>query len=545
VADTLALSDDAGSDRDADAGFEGLYPFQLEDVEKLSKQKAALIGNEQGTGKTHIAIEIDARWQEQLKEQLGSYQRTLVVAPLNTHDSWLEKYEAQLKGIKVFVIDRKKRELFAKAVREGKHDVYIIHWQGLLWMQKNAQFKGITFGVVIADEVHAISNQKAQQTRALKNLRTHRKLGLSGTASGDKPAGLWSVLNWLWPQYYTSFWRFVNHYCEVELKVVDEWVDEAGNTQTRGYRNITGVKNHESLHREMAPWYARHLKRERCCEHHPEGVMSWLKPKTYDTIWVDLLPAQRKVYDQMRKEMVAWVGEHEDTPLTASVVVAQLIRLSQMALAMPRIEERMVRQKVYERRSDNTFVRNEDGSKIWTGEYEDVLKTFVELEEPSTKIDALVEWLQDNPGPVVVFSSSKRMLYLVKEVLDKKGITSGVFSGDADDKERERLKREFGETFQVFLGVIEAIGEGVDGLQHKTDTAIFLDRSWRTIKNMQAEDRLHRGGQKDTVRIIDIMARNTVDLGRRTKLEEKWGFVKMILGDKFDNRRYVTHKAVT
>ena len=85
---------------------------------------------------------------------------------------------------------------------------------------------------------------------------------------------------------------------------------------------------------------------------------------------------------------------------------------------------------------------------------------------------------------------------------------------------------------QLFIGVIEAMAEGIDGLQWATDTMIFLDRSWKTIKNKQCEDRLHRDGQKNAVTIIDIMARDTVDMGRKTQLIEKWAFIRQILGDK-------------
>ena len=53
---------------------------------------------------------------------------------------------------------------------------------------------------------------------------------------------------------------------------------------------------------------------------------------------MELLPEQRKVYDQMEQNMVAWLGEQEDSPLIAPIVVAQLTRLGQMALAMPNID---------------------------------------------------------------------------------------------------------------------------------------------------------------------------------------------------------------
>lgn len=472
-----------------------LYEFQWEDVKKFARQKAALDGSEMGTGKTHIAIELDQQWFEQIKQESGRAHPTLIIAPLNTFDSWVDKYNKQEPDMDVYVIDRKDREAFYQAILHRKADVYLMHWDALRLMPKLAT---IQFGTVIADEVHRASNRKAQATRALKKLRCYRKLAMSGTATGDKPENLWSILNWLWPSYYKSYWRFRHHYC----------IEEVVQRGDASYTQIVGVKNRDSLMQQMEPWYARHLKREECCKHHPDGVMDWLPEKTYDIIWVDLSPTQRRFYDQMKRDMVAWVGKHENSPLVASVVVAQMTRLSQMALATPEV----------------TLTQEEDGST----------RQAVRLIAPSSKIDAVKELIKDHGDKkFVVFSSSKQACYLAKEQFAHAGITSSVLSGDTPDKERRGMVDRFvrGE-FQVFIAVIQAAAEGIDGLQHGTDTAIFLDRSWSTIKNKQAEDRLHRGGQRNAVQIIDVMARNTLDFGRKQKLETKWSWIKEILGDK-------------
>lgn len=253
--------------------------------------------------------------------------------------------------------------------------------------------------------------------------------------------------------------------------------------------------------------------------------MSWLPEKTYDTIWVDLSPTQRRFYEQMKKDMVAWVNEHEDTPLVASVVVAQLQRLTQMALATPEIV-------------GTKWVWRSDGE----GGKKKVEVPDMRLMSPSSKIDAAKELIKDHEGKqFVIFSSSKQVCYLAQAELGRSGISSEVLSGDTPQSEREGMVARFGRgDYQVFIGVIQAAAEGIDGLQHGTDTAIFLDRSWSTIKNMQAEDRLHRGGQKDTVQIIDIMARNTLDFGRKQKLETKWAWIKQILGDPSAQKKVLT-----
>jgi SNF2 family DNA or RNA helicase len=456
-----------------------LYEFQQQDIEKIERQKAGAIGSEMGTGKTHEAIALDEAWWKK------GAPPTLVVAPINTFPSWLEKYSMQSPKSDVVVIDRKNRGKFVDDIRKRRGDVFIVHHEALRLMPELA---GLNFNTIIADEVHREANRKAQQTRALKKLHANYKLAMSGTMSGDKPQNLWSILNWLYPTFYRSYWNFVKHYLVTET------------TYPQGYQKIVGVKNTDSLKQEMDPWFVRHLKKEQCCTHHPEGVMSWLPDKTYDIMWVDLSPTQKRFYEQMRKNMVAWVNEHEDSPLVASVVVAQLTRLSQMALATPSIDET-------------------------TGK--------VTLTVPSSKIDAVKEKILDSgEKQFAVFTASKQAAYLAAQEFERADISTRVLSGDTKQTERDAMVQRFvDKDYQVFVGVIQAAGEGIDGLQHATDTAFFLDRSWSTIRNQQAEDRLHRGGTKDTVQIIDVMARGTLDWGRKQRLDEKWSWIKQILGD--------------
>lgn len=469
-----------------------LYPFQEEDVNKHAKQKNGLVGSAMGCGKTHIAIALDEMWYTQSKRP------TLVIAPINTFDSWVEKYAEQSPQSDVTVIDRKNRTDFLEKIRKRQGDVFVMHWDAVRLMPELQKFN---FGLIVGDEVHRISNRKAQVTRAVKKLHADHVLGLSGTASGDQPQYLWSVLNWLWPSYFRSYWKFFERYCETDTVYAGE----------SSYQKVVGTRNLPELHELMSPWYSRHLKREQCCEHHPNGVMDWLPEKTYTNMWVELNPTQRRIYDQMRKDMIAWVGEHEGSPLVASVVVAQMTRLSQMALATP------------------------DFDSV-TGK--------VSLREPSSKLDAVQELIEDNPGKqFVIFSSSKQVCYLAEQKFKKVGIESFVLSGDTPQSQRDGMVGRFqnGDA-QLFIGVIQAAAEGIDGLQYATDTAIFLDRSWSTVKNMQAEDRLHRDGAKDAVQIIDVMARNTLDFGRKQRLETKWEWIRSILGDPAKEQVRVTHR---
>ena len=481
------------------------YPFQTEDIEKLVRQTGALIGSEMGTGKTHEAIELEQQWYNP-----KAHKPSLVIAPLNTHDSWQEKYGWQAPDVDLIRINRKNRERFLEDIRRKRGDVFLMHWDALRYMP---ELQGMVFQTIVGDEVHRISNRKSQQTQLTFKLKGLHKLGMSGTASGDKPDGLWGPLHWLYPKYYRSYWKFRRAYTVEEKQYTAEGEES--------YTKITGTQNIDHLMNEIRPWYVRHLKREECCEHHPEGVMPWLPEKTYDQIWVDLNPTQRKFYEQMRKEMVAWVNENEDSPLTASIVVAQLQRLGQMALATPNIvgKKWVWRNKVNPATGETERVRVEVDD--------------VRLVEPSSKLDATVELFKDQSNKqFLVGTSSRHFANLAKERYERSGISTFVLSSETSQKQRDGMVKRFanGDT-QLFLSVIEAGAEGIDGLQHATDTVVMLDRSWRTIKNDQFIDRLHRDGQKNAVTVIDIMARNTVDLGRNQKLETKWKWIKEVLGD--------------
>lgn len=332
-----------------------------------------------------------------------------------------------------------------------------------------------------------MQGRKTQQTKALKAIRTNFRTGLSGTPVTGNPAGYWSVLNWLYPDQWRSFWKFYAQHVEYEI------------VQPQGYHKITGVRNEPELLAAVAPFYVRHLKREACCPHHPQGVMPWLPGKYYAKRWVELSPTQRRAYRQMEKDMLAWVGSHEDQPLTAGVVVAQMMRLQQLAMAYASV--------------------GPDGS--------------IELSEPSSKLDALMEILEDNPNEqVVVFSQFSKPLRLLAERLDRAKVSHTLYIGDTRDT-REEGKKAFVEgKVRVFAGTIAAGGEAIDGLQNNCSTMVFLDRTWSPAANQQAEDRLDRDGQTKPVQIIDIMARDTVDLGRHQKLDMKWSWIRKILGDE-------------
>jgi SNF2 family DNA or RNA helicase len=488
-----------------------LRDFQQEMVDKALKVPVFLCGDDMGLGKTIEGMEVDRR-RRLAAGKNGILGLTLVITTLSGTDVWTQHYKTYLPQIPTYTIDPKNRDAFEKVVRAGRPGVYIVHWDVLRLLPS---LRERTWFHVIADEVHRAKNRKAQVTQAFKKIKTHHKLGLSGTPGDNKPDDLWSILNWILPKMFGSYWRFFKYYCDYK-------------DHPNGYKIVTGVRNVAHLHNLIGKYWIRRRK---------EQVAKDLPPKEYDTRWVELYPAQRRAYDDMRKKQLAWVGEHENDlkPVAAPIIITQLMRLQQFAVSG------IVVQPGFKR------VRNKKWNPHIPTVPEDQLKdlrenwrtrrvpiTIYKMVDPSAKLDYFMDMIKDvdlDANPIVVFTQFKRAATLLSERLAKVKIPHGVVTGDVAKGDRDQAVLDFqaGRT-QVFVGTIGSCRESIT--LTRSQTVVFIDRAWSPSWNRQAEDRLHRIGQTGSVQVIDLVARNTLDMGRMQHYKTKWTWLQKMFGDQ-------------
>lgn len=446
-----------------------LYPFQAEAVSKLKGIGSILIGDDMGLGKTHEAIAIDLIRRSQFPNMKL---KTLVVCPLAMVSTWTKAWFQWTNELRILPINNKDRTLFLEELTDDNYDVFICHWPVLRIIED--ELEAVQWFHIIADEAHALQNRKAKQTLALKRIKTGYRSALTGTPAFDKPDDLWSILNWLYPHYWSSYWKYYN--------------DHIIFSNFNGYKTILGVNNPEKLQKEMEPFYIRRKKEE---------VLPDLPDKYYTEVEVELHPQQRRAYDSMKNTMLAWIGVHEQEPVAAPIVIAQLTRLQQFACAFAEFDE--------------------DKQKMI-------------LSEPSSKIDAVVEIIKSTGQQIVVFSQFAQVINLLSKRLEKHGITCGKFIGDTSVQDRSRIITDFQDgKIQVFAGTIAAGGVGIT--LTAANIVIFTDRSWSNALNLQAEDRLHRIGQKSAVQVIDIIAKRTIDAKRIKVIQQKWSWIRRLIGD--------------
>lgn len=469
-----------------------LWIHQIEALDRFTGETGTLNAWEMGTGKTLFAIERD------LRLRLDGVQKTLIVAPMSTHEGWKKAYLTEDPDLNVKVINPKKRDWLLN----GEPDVCIVHYEVLGDRKTKAGVsKGLVSGLdgfakgfdhVVFDECHRLKNRNAGQTKAAKKVKAEFITDMSGSPVTNKPQDIWSVLNHLKPKEFTSYWSFFHKMTNSER----EWItDRNGNAIQAQYWTTHGPSDlwlTDGLD-SIEHFYDRRLAKD--CP----NLDYARRPTVETTIGVELTPAMRKAYNNMREEMITWIKTQEDLelPLVAPVVIARLMRLQQLATA----------KLVYE------------GDKV-------------AMSMPSPKISALIEKIIDTDEPVLVFSQWKTPLYLMAKELKRKGVSCAMYTGDQDGPARNLSKKLFIEgKAQVLAATIGAGGEGVDGFQHTCRTVAFIDRDWSPLKNDQAIARLNRGGQERTVHIIDVVANNTVDAERRVKIDMKKETILKTLGD--------------
>ena len=131
----------------------------------------------------------------------------------------------------------------------------------------------------------------------------------------------------------------------------------------------------------------------------------------------------------------------------------------------------------------------------------------------SGKLDLLLDIL---PGALeaghraLIFSQFTRMLRILQRRLEAVGIECLYLDGETPPKRRMELVNQFnGGEGQVFLISLKAGGSGLNLVG--ADTVIHFDPWWNPAAEDQATDRAHRIGQKNTVNVIRLITRGSIE----------------------------------
>lgn len=122
----------------------------------------------------------------------------------------------------------------------------------------------------------------------------------------------------------------------------------------------------------------------------------------------------------------------------------------------------------------------------------------------------LEEWLEDSDEKLVLFTTHRKT---IADLMDHFPNQCVKLDGSVSKNERENAIQKFVDNphIKFFIGNLKAAGTGIDGLQKVCSNVAFVELGWSPGDHVQAEDRLHRIGQKGSVGVYYLVAENTIE----------------------------------
>ena len=449
---------------------------------------------EMGCGKTLTAMAVmGGLWK------YGKVKKVLVVAPSSVVGVWPKEMEemADFEFETAALLGDKKHRLAALETLSKTPKSYlqmaVINYEST-W--REGIFEALATwkpDLIIADESQRIKTHDAAQSKALHKLgdTTPYKLILSGTPVQNNAIDIYSQYRFLDSSVFgQNFYAFRNRYA------IMGGFDKH---QIVGYREMD-----ELIQKEHSVAY-RVTKAEALD----------LPEQTFENRYVQLNDADRKVYDQLKRDSYAELANGGE--VTAPTVLTKLLRLQQLT---------------------GGFLRLDD-----TTEPEHV---------NSAKLEALMEIVEDcrdADQKVVVFARFTSEIDLITASLRKKNIAFGVIDGRTpmehkvdratgkDIKSRSEIVHDFQNNARttVFLAQIQTAGLGIT--LHAASIAVFYSMDFNYASYQQATARIHRIGQHSPCTYIHLMVAKSVDEQVLKAIQKKDDLAKSLV----DNwREYFT-----
>ncbi len=400
------------------------------------------------------------------KEEGNLSNKALIVCPTSLVYNWVMEFEKFSKDLKVAAISGTKQE--REALLDGIEDYDVIITSYALIRRDIDFYEKQNFDLCIIDEAQYIKNPTSLNAQSVKDIKAKNKFAMTGTPIENSLTELWSIFDFVMPGYLKTHGKFAK---EFETPIVKE-------------KNERAL---QELLKLIRPFILRRFKKDVALE---------LPPKIEHKIVVDMTLEQKKLYysyvDSFKREMDEEIKE-KGFNKSRMKILSLITRLRQICC------------------DPGSFIENYNGD---SGKY-------------MALYDILEEALENN-RKVLVFSQFTTILGSIRETLRRKGIKTMYLDGSVPSKNRMDLVKEFNEGEPgVFLISLKAGGTGLN--LTSADMVIHFDPWWNPAVEDQAVDRAHRIGQKNTVEVIKLIAKGTIEEKIYNIQEKKKEIIEKVL----------------
>ena len=464
------------------------YGHQLDALKASWDKEVFAYFMEMGTGKSKVLLDNAAILYDK-----GEINALLLIAPKGVYKNW---FDSEIPTHMVNHID-KKMVLWQANINKGQQkkldtlfepgsDLRILIMNVESFSSGNGSEFAYKFlsahpkSMVAIDEATTIKTPTSNRTKNILKLSNHCKYRriLTGSPVTKSPLDLYSQCAFLdpWLLDHQSFYTFKARYsiCK-KIQVNGRQIEIVV-----GYRNLGELS-------EKIKTFSQRVLKEDCLD---------LPEKTFVKHYVELTKEQKKVYEQMKKEAIAFLDGKMQSSAT---VMTQLMRLHQITCG---------------------HFTADDG-------------TIKDL--PCSRLTELMNVLENIEGKTIIWShythDVKRIIKEIKKVYGEDSVVDYYGATDTDARSANIKKFQTDDKCRFFVGTTHTGGYGI------TLTAgsnmVYFSNGYDLEKRQQSEARIDRIGQTKKMTYIDIMTEDTIDERIVKALRNKVDIANTIMDEDF------------
>lgn len=502
-----------------------LFDFQRQDVAFVCARTGSAVFSSMGVGKTAVAIAAG----HELLHNRAAVRKNVVIVPPALRTQWKSEI-IRFSGCDpddVVVIDGTKKQRSAQYEAAASAPWVIAHYNAVLLADGKTELPKLCEGAfLVADEVHRLKDHATATTKQMQKLgkRASVRLGLSGTPVENRPGEWFTILSgFVQPGIFGTAMEFLNTY-----------------SYPGPHGGFEGARNLPQLRRRSETLYVRH-RLEEVATHLPEMRVQTvaLEPKP------DYLSAIKRLQSEARNEIAADRIEragaakakrndpaavldgydNDNIEAGAEMTAVGMLKLAYCSPKLLHMSESPAATALVEA----GIVPDQDGPKV----------------EAARTLAAEMAASGDR---VVMFATSKTLIGLLAERLDRDGIGYVLFTGDTRRSDRDAAVEAFttpasedkpGPT--VFLAT-DAGAEGLN-LGRCCSTVVNLDIPWTPGRLAQRNARVRRlDSRAGGFLVVNFILAGTIESAFVKLVETKSDLADAILGED-DGRSRTTGRA--
>ncbi|XP_077964885.1 chromodomain-helicase-DNA-binding protein 1-like isoform X3 [Gasterosteus aculeatus] len=377
----------------------------------------------------------------------------LVLSPLSVMENWRKELESFAPSLTVLCYkgDKERRAELHRETQTQDFDVLLTTYELCL---KDASFlRRWSWKVLVVDEAQRLKNPNSLLHKTLTQFSAGFRVLLTGTPIQNNLQELYSLLSFVQPNIFTA--------------------EEADNF-TRSYADVqTRPALAAELQGLLEPFLLRRVKSE---------VAVDLPRKTELLMYHGMSALQKKYYKAiLMKDLEAFGDDHGNGNRLLNI----LMNLRKCV--------------------DHPYLFNGvEPEPFEMGEH------LVEASGKLSLLDGMLTHLHKGGHRILLFSQMTRMLDILQDYMEFRGYSYERLDGSVRGEERNLAVKNFSSN-DIFVFLLSTKAGGVGLNLTAADTVIFMDSDFNPQNDLQAAARCHRIGQNRPVKVIRLLARDTVE----------------------------------